>query len=186
MKKEILGTSVLQAVISVMAGLICTPHFYNNPRLSFPLFFVMAVAAAYFGSYYLQSRSKKTEKILTIFIVPIVILSVTFVCVALGYLMTINKHAGFVDFFQHNGSLLYILNVFLLLVCLSVITYLICFDKKYRSIFSVIISALICGILMTLFFKNPSLLNDIIVSPIVIISELVIAIIGTGLIMFKK
>lgn len=185
MKKEILWTSILLVVISVMAGLICTPNFYCNPRLTFPLFFIIIVASAYFGSYYLQSRSKKAEKISMMFIMPITILLVAFVFVALGYLITINKHDSFIEFFQYNGSLLYILNVFLLSVCLLSVTYLISSNNKYRSIFSIIISVFICGILVFLFFKNASLLNDIIISPIVIISELIIAIIGASLVLFK-
>lgn len=187
MKKELLISLILLLVVSIVAGIgNCIEHFYCNPRIAFPLFFIMIANSSCFGSYYIQDSNSKGHKLLQIFSMPLVVLFTAFIGIALGYLITINKHAGFIEFFQYNGSLLYVLNVLLLSVCLSVIAYLISSNKNVRIIFSLIISALICGILIFLFFKNPSMLNDIIISPIVIISELIVAIIGTSLILFKK
>ena len=187
MKKDFLISLMLLLAVSIVAGISnCVEHFYCNPRIAFPLFFIVIANSSYFGSYYIQDSNSKGHKLLQIFSIPLVVLFTTFIGIALGYLFTINKHDSFIEFFQYNGSLLYILNVLLLSVCLSFITYLISSNKNVRIIFSLIISALICGILVFLFFKNASLLNDIIVSPIVIISELIIAIIGATLILFKK
>lgn len=186
MKRESLSLLLPLPIISILSGVICSEHFYCNPRITFPLLFVIMFTSLHLSSYHISGTNKKKEGLLSIFISPLVVLFTSLFCISIGYLFTINQNVNYIDFFKFNDSLFYVINIFLLLVCLSIHIYPISNKKKCYQICSITISVLLTGVFIYLYFMNPELLNSMIISSITTMIELIVSIIGVIILLLKK
>lgn len=186
MKNENILSLLPLPILAIIAGIICNEHFYCNPRATFPLLFVIIFTSTYFSSFSTSDTSKKRDNILSLFIIPIIVLFISFTCISIGYLFTINQNVNYIEFFKFNDSLLYVINILLLLVCLSIFICLISNNKRRYQLYSITISAILTGIFIYLYFMNSELLNNMIISTTTTIIELVISIIGLFILLLKK
>ncbi len=186
MKRESLLLLLPLPIISILSGVICNEHFYCNPRVTFPLLFVIMFTSLYLSSFHISDTNKEREILLSIFITPLVVLFASLFCISVGYLLTINRNVNYIDFFKFNDSLFYVTNIFLLLVCLAIFIYPISKKKKCYQVCSLTISILLTGVFIYLYFMNPELLNSMIISSITTIIELIISIIGVFILLLKK
>lgn len=186
MKKDLIITLILLFISSIAMGTNGSYHFYCNPRMAFPIFFIIVAMSSYWAPYYFSKNNNKIYKVLEAFFVPTTSLSIMFIGVALGYFTTSTPDVEFIEFLQYNNSFIYAINIFLLLSCLSIITTAINIKERYRILFSIAISTFLCGLSMLLFFKTPTFLNTIITSPITTIIELIIVVICFGFMLSKK